>query len=139
MFLEIQGRVDLANSILDSCEHHQILLFELNILADHVHLLIDAEAEQDLNNKVRIIKGRSSFQCRHSPWRTKDAPLWAQKFNRRPLRTSKDTDAAMKYVALNHFKHAGDWGELFANENEKELRPFILGRLAELKASVCSK
>lgn len=54
-------QVQIAGYIIDICHRHQIALCALNILPDHVHVVLAAYDQDELNDRVRKIKGYSAY------------------------------------------------------------------------------
>ena len=50
----------LKQVIRDVCQEHQSELLSMEIMPDHVHLLLDCDPQFGIHRLVRLIKGRSS-------------------------------------------------------------------------------
>ena len=50
----------LKQIIGDVCQEHQSELMSMEIMPDHVHLLLDCDPQFGIHRLVRLIKGRSS-------------------------------------------------------------------------------
>ncbi len=61
LILDAQDRLLIAQYISDACHSHTIPVVAWNVLPDHVHMILAAEDEQELDEQVRKIKGFSSY------------------------------------------------------------------------------
>jgi len=59
----IDGR--LKQIITDVCEDHQAEIRRMEIMPDHVHLLVEGDPPFGIHRLVRLRKGRSSRLLRH--------------------------------------------------------------------------
>jgi putative transposase len=50
----------LATIIRDVCQEHQAEMLNLEIMPDHVHLLVECDPQFGIHRLVRLMKGRSS-------------------------------------------------------------------------------
>lgn len=50
----------LKQIITEGCEEHQAEIFSMEIMPDHVHLLIECDPQFGIHRLVRFLKGRSS-------------------------------------------------------------------------------
>ncbi|MCX6600996.1 MAG: Eco57I restriction-modification methylase domain-containing protein, partial [bacterium] len=76
-----------------------------NVLSDHVHLVMAAENETELDEHVRKLKGASSYRFSREVRPSEGGHVWQQKFNRKPLTTERALHDAQEYVWNNHLKH----------------------------------
>ena len=60
------GDVDsrLKDIVREVCTAHQADVLELEVLPDHVHLLVECDPQFGIHRLVKAIKGRSSFLLR---------------------------------------------------------------------------
>jgi hypothetical protein len=58
-------QIRIAELIAQACRKYRVVVVALNILPDHIHMVIAAENETELNEQVRKIKGFSSYAFRH--------------------------------------------------------------------------
>lgn len=97
--------------IIESCDKFKINVLKFNVLADHVHMVLEAYDIKDLSEKVRKIKGASSFKYqRHREW-TKGQHVWARKYHKKLILDDKALENILHYVEYNHLKHDNPWGE----------------------------
>ena len=82
----VDGR--LKDIIRETCAEIHAELIEMEVMPDHVHLLVEVDPQYGIHRAVRLIKGRSSRLLRDEyPWlksrlrrcgRTRiSCPLWA--------------------------------------------------------------
>ena len=77
---------DVANSlkelIIEICNINQAELIELEIMPDHVHLLVDVDPQFGIHKLVKRIKGRTSRELRENyPFlKTKLPTLWTNSY-----------------------------------------------------------
>jgi REP element-mobilizing transposase RayT len=76
-----------------------------NVLSDHVHLVMAAENETELDEHVRKLKGASAYRFSRDVRQGEGGHVWQQKFNRKPLTTERALHDAQEYVWNNHLKH----------------------------------
>lgn len=50
----------LKQIITEVCEEHQAELMRMEIMSDHVHLLVECDPQFGIHRLVRLLKGRSS-------------------------------------------------------------------------------
>lgn len=77
---------DVANSlkelIVEICNINQAELIELEIMPDHVHLLVDVDPQFGIHKLIKSIKGRTSRELRNQyPFlKTKLPTLWTNSY-----------------------------------------------------------
>lgn len=77
---------DVANSlkelIVEICNINQAELIELEIMPDHVHLLVDVDPQFGIHKLIKLIKGRTSRELRSKyPFlKTKLPTLWTNSY-----------------------------------------------------------
>lgn len=101
----------IAEQIAEACRRHDVPVVALNVLPDHVHMVIAAVDEKTLNEVVRKIKGYSSHAFQQARGWPEGQHVWARKFNRKPLPDEKAFHKAINYINKNHYKHAERWGD----------------------------
>jgi putative transposase len=52
--------VRLAQIIREVCQEHEAEVLSLEVMSDHVHLLVECDPQFGIHRLVRLIKGRSS-------------------------------------------------------------------------------
>lgn len=52
--------VRLKEIIEEVCKEHRIDIIQMEIMPDHVHLLIEVDPQFDIDKAIRLIKGRTS-------------------------------------------------------------------------------
>jgi hypothetical protein len=90
-----------------------------------MHLILDDVEEAVLSEQVRRMKGASSTKIRLMRGLRGYGPIWAQKFNRRPLLNQRTVETAIAYVHQNHMKHVERWGEGLIVTWETGIRPLL--------------
>ena len=70
----------LEKLILEKQEEYGYIVIEMKIMPDHVHLLLDVDPREGINQIVGKIKGYSSHELRSEfPWLKKRLPtLWTR-------------------------------------------------------------
>ena len=74
--------VRLKEIILAVCDEHQAELIELEVMPEHVHLLVECDPQFGIAKLIRYIKGRSSRLLRSEfPWLKSRLPtLWTNSY-----------------------------------------------------------
>lgn len=54
----------LKELIINTCEEIKVDIIEMEIMPDHVHLLLEVDPQYGVNKAIKLIKGRSSFYLR---------------------------------------------------------------------------
>lgn len=64
------------------CREYQIDLLEMEVMPDHVHLLLEVDPQFGIHKAVKYIKGRTSHVLRNEfPWLTTKLPtLWTNSY-----------------------------------------------------------
>jgi REP element-mobilizing transposase RayT len=118
-------RVVITKCIVDQCLNHNIKVASLNILPDHVHILLGASDKKDLENKMQLIKGGSSFKYKKSIDIEADKNIWAQKYHNENINDETHLLNIIEYINNNHHKHSEKWGLGIVEEYENFLYPII--------------
>ena len=106
-----EEQIIIAEKIAEACRKYNIKVVSWNILPDHVHMIISAKSEKELNEHIRRIKGYSSRAFNKVKGFDERRIVWAQKFNRRPIDGEEALTGIIDYVENNHNKHIERWGE----------------------------
>lgn len=74
--------VRLKELIIEVCEHLNVEIIEMEIMPDHVHLLIEVDPQYGIHKAVKQIKGCSSHILREEfPWLKSRLPsLWTNSY-----------------------------------------------------------
>ena len=95
----------LKNIILDACKEFDVELFEMEVMNDHVHILIEVDPQFGLHRLVKKLKGRSSRILRKEfPWLCSKLPtLWTNSYfvtnvGEAPMQIIKQYIEKQKYV-----------------------------------------
>ena len=74
--------VRLKELIIEKCMEHQAEILELEIMPDHVHLLIEVDPQYGIHRMVKQIKGYSSRMLRQEfSWlRSRIPTLWTNSY-----------------------------------------------------------
>ena len=119
-------RIIITELILAQCEKHQIKIAAINVIPDHVHMVIAASDRKDLDKKVQLIKGGSSFLFNRSLGIKKNSRrIWASTFHLEEHKTETSLKNILHYINNNHFKHSVRWGHHLITEYENGLKPLI--------------
>jgi putative transposase len=80
--LEEEIAVRLSQIIHEVCSLHEAEVLSLEVLPDHVHLLVECDPQFGIHRLVRLIKGRSSRLLRQEfPVLTRKLPtLWTNSY-----------------------------------------------------------
>lgn len=100
LFSDFDRACSIARTLefLESALHCQSLAWV--VMPDHVHWLLSIEAEQDLSQIVRIVKGRVSRLLNlldHTPRRR----VWQPGFHDHALRGEEDLRDTARYIVAN--------------------------------------
>ena len=121
-------QLQVAVLLTETWNRYGICVLACNVLPDHVHAIIAAEDEQQLDIHVQKLKGYTSRALRAEQETIQgsgESHIWQQKFNRRHLRDEHAFYSAQTYVLNNHLMHLERWGEemLGMNAADKGLKP----------------
>ena len=74
--------IQLKKLIKEVCDNLQIEIIEMEIMPDHVHLLLELDPQYGVHKAVKYIKGYSSYKLREIyPWlRLKMPALWTNSY-----------------------------------------------------------
>ncbi len=74
--------VRLKELIIETCEHLKVEIIEMEIMPDHVHLLMEVDPQYGIHKVVKQIKGYSSRILREEfPWLKSRLPsLWTNSY-----------------------------------------------------------
>ena len=74
--------VRLKELIIEKCKEHQAEILELEIMPDHIHLLIEVDPQYGIHRMVKQIKGYSSRMLRQEfSWlRSRIPTLWTNSY-----------------------------------------------------------
>jgi putative transposase len=74
--------IRLKEIIREVCDEHQSELIEMEVMPDHVHLLVECDPQFGIAKLIRYIKGRSSRLLRQEfPWLKSRLPtLWTNSY-----------------------------------------------------------
>jgi putative transposase len=72
----------LKEIILDVCKEYDIEMIEMEIMPDHVHILIDVDPQFGVHKAIKLMKGRSSKLLREEfkHLTTKLPTLWTNSY-----------------------------------------------------------
>ena len=72
----------LKQIIVDVCQEHQAEVLSLEIMPDHVHVLVEVDPQFGIHRLVRLIKGRSSRLLRQEflSLKTRMPTLWTNSY-----------------------------------------------------------
>ena len=108
-FFGNKDRVLIYNLIFDKIEELGIKNFTLNVLSDHVHIVIIYE-EKNLSKLIKNIKWTVSFnysklkEC-SKKWEWAQSKIWAKWYSITYLDTEEYYNKAIEYTINNHDKH----------------------------------
>lgn len=124
LIFSLEDQNFIKGKIFEECKKEDIVVIEMNVLPDHVHMVIAATDETDLTEKIRKIKGYSSYAFQRSrEWATGTEHVWAQKFNSRLIKNDGELTTVIHYIQNNHLKHTERWGDGIATN--KGLKPLV--------------
>jgi REP element-mobilizing transposase RayT len=86
-----------------SASHHGFRVLHFSVQADHVHVLVEADAPPRLSSgmrglAIRMARAINRAVCRHGA-------VWADRFHARALSTPREVRNALVYVLQNWKKH----------------------------------
>ncbi len=97
-------RVNLHNCILKYCGEHAITLLVGFINAEHVHILVDLQPNQNVSEVVKLIKGSSSHWLNQNE-AMKRKFSWGRGFGAFSVSES-NAPAVMKYISEQEDHHS---------------------------------
>ncbi len=121
----LNKRILITQLIIDQCKKHNIKVCSLNVLPDHVHIVIAGTNKSDIDKKVQLIKGGSSFLFKKEIIEFEVKHIWAQKYHLEYINTVIDLLNIIEYINNNHYKHSSAWGKILITQNEKHIIPLI--------------
>ncbi|OEJ99141.1 hypothetical protein A8C32_08175 [Flavivirga aquatica] len=103
----------MFNLFQEAFKKYEMEVLCFNILPDHIHVMLKAKDEKDLNLQIQKLKGFTSFKYqRYKEWEKGAQHVWVQKFNRKKIsKTDGSIDRVTHYIRNNHYKHQERWGE----------------------------
>lgn len=74
--------VRLKELLVEKCAEHQAEIIELEVMPDHVHLLVEVDPQYGIHRLAKQIKGYSSRMLRQEfPWlRSRIPTLWTNSY-----------------------------------------------------------
>src|SRR5260221_5114910 len=102
----IEGRAERLKQIISEvCQEHQAEVLQVEVMPDHVHVLVECDPQFGLHRLVRLMKGRSSrFLRQEFPVLKQKLPtLWTKSYfvstvGRAPLTVMKQDIEKQKHV-----------------------------------------
>jgi putative transposase len=79
----VDGVAEQVTTILSQvCQEHQAEVLSVQIMPDHVHLLVEVDPQFGIHRLVRLLKGRSSRLLRQAfpTLRTRMPTLWTNRY-----------------------------------------------------------
>ncbi len=79
----IEGRAERLKQIISEvCQEHQAEVLQVEVMPDHVHVLVECDPQFGLHRLVRLMKGRSSrFLRQEFPVLKQKLPtLWTKSY-----------------------------------------------------------
>ena len=72
----------LKELIIEICQENQIEIIEMEVMPDHIHLLIEVDPQFGIHKAIKLIKGRTSRILRQEfPYlKTKLPTLWTNSY-----------------------------------------------------------
>jgi REP element-mobilizing transposase RayT len=129
LILDASDRLLIAQNISDCCHSHHIPVVAWDVLPDHVHMILAAEDERELDEQVRKIKGFSSFSFQRARGWDEGGHVWAQKYHHLLITDQRMLENAYSYVMDNHIKHTDQWGQELIDSFETPLTVLPAKRL----------
>jgi len=108
-FLDDNNRIFIYNLIYEKIKKEWIKNFTLNVLSDHVHLVLFYE-KNNLSKLIKNIKWSVSFKYSKIKWFSRtwkwvQNKIWAKWYSITYLDTEEHHKKAIKYTLKNHEKH----------------------------------
>ena len=72
----------LKQIISEVCQEHQAEIIQLEVMPDHVHILVECDPQFGIHRLVKLLKGRSSRLLRQEfpPLTTRMPTLWTNRY-----------------------------------------------------------
>jgi len=125
LVLTPEEQVFVAGVLLEVARSQAMALLGMNVLPDHVHLVLLARDDEDLSMQVRRLKGRSARELARRRGLAKGAHVWGQKFNRKVITDEGMLSGALRYVENNHLKHVERWGGTLTETWREGILPLV--------------
>jgi len=108
-YFDINDRILIYNLIFEKLKNEWVKDFTLNVLSDHVHLVMNYDDDK-LTEIIRKIKWWVSFQFTKlkkfsEKWNWRQNKVWARWFSKTYLDSEEHFKKAINYVKNNHKKH----------------------------------
>ena len=73
---------DLKTIIAEVCSKHDSELFEVEVMTDHVHVLVEVDPQFGIHRLIKAIKGRSSriLRAKYKSLRSRIPTLWTNSY-----------------------------------------------------------
>lgn len=80
--LKEQVVFDLKNIIQDISNNFNVEIIEIEVMPDHVHLLVDVDPQFGVHKYIKNIKGKSSkiLRDKHKPLKSRVPTLWTNSY-----------------------------------------------------------
>lgn len=80
----LTGQIEmrLKELIIQTCQDMQVDVIEMEIMSDHVHILIEVDPQFGIHKAIKQIKGKTSFTLRNEfpELKTKLPTLWTNSY-----------------------------------------------------------
>jgi len=123
MVLTLDDEIEITGFIRDIVMENKYIILAYNICQHHVHLIFLC-SEEERDQSIGNIKGKSAYLYKKSHEIKNTFHLWAQKFNKKEITSYKQLMNTFKYIQYNRYKH-----DLPPN---RALRPIILQMLTSI-------
>jgi putative transposase len=104
--------VAVVRGAIAAAHRDDFRVVHFNVLANHLHLIVEAADERALARGMHALTIRLSKRLGASLGRR--GPCFDQRYHARSLRTPRETRAAIRYVLLNGRHHAAQRGQRLA-------------------------
>jgi len=89
-------------AFIEVCKNHNIEIFEMQVMEDHIHLFVDCPPNFGIRELFRIIKGGTSFYIRKKcPSLKKYSHLWSSGYMYRSI-SNVTADTVQNYIKTSN-------------------------------------
>jgi len=108
-FLDLEDRILLYNMLQESLDNNHVDYYALNVLSDHIHVVLEYDPAM-LADLVQKIKWGVSFQYTwlkniQEPWEWRKNKIWARWYSMTYIDSEEHFSKAIHYTLNNHIKH----------------------------------
>ena len=117
------SQLKVSELIIEAVKRYELHIHTLQVLPDHVHMLVKVESEKELEVKIGNVKGFTAHEIRRQTGT--QTKVWATKFHCEWVEDEKHFQNVVRYIDKNHLKHVGSWGKDFLSGYGPEIKDIL--------------